>query len=69
MWRYCNIHTVFKKCLNELKHLIKSTYCFVVSQIRRQMIDGKPGQKKIKTLVKSVDKVRYLHILQADMFH
>uniref|UniRef100_W5KJZ8 Calcium channel, voltage-dependent, alpha 2/delta subunit 2a n=1 Tax=Astyanax mexicanus TaxID=7994 RepID=W5KJZ8_ASTMX len=25
-------------------------------EIRRQMIDGRPGQKKIKTLVKSVDK-------------
>ncbi|KAI5619545.1 voltage-dependent calcium channel subunit alpha-2/delta-2 isoform X2 [Silurus asotus] len=28
-------------------------------EIRRQMIDGKPGQRKIKTLVKSVDK-RYI---------
>ncbi|XP_056292352.1 voltage-dependent calcium channel subunit alpha-2/delta-2a isoform X3 [Pseudoliparis swirei] len=28
-------------------------------EIRRQMIDGKPGQKKIKTLIKSVDE-RYI---------
>ncbi|TSM36124.1 Voltage-dependent calcium channel subunit alpha-2/delta-1 [Bagarius yarrelli] len=28
-------------------------------EIRRQMIDGRPGQRKIKTLVKSVDK-RYI---------
>uniref|UniRef100_A0A8C3GAT0 Calcium channel, voltage-dependent, alpha 2/delta subunit 2a n=1 Tax=Cyclopterus lumpus TaxID=8103 RepID=A0A8C3GAT0_CYCLU len=27
-------------------------------EIRRQMIDGKPGQKKIKTLIKSVDEAR-----------
>lgn len=33
------------------------------------MIDGKPGQKKIKTLVKSVDKVWHLYILQTDNFH
>uniref|UniRef100_A0A8B9HHY2 Calcium channel, voltage-dependent, alpha 2/delta subunit 2a n=1 Tax=Astyanax mexicanus TaxID=7994 RepID=A0A8B9HHY2_ASTMX len=31
-------------------------------EIRRQMIDGRPGQKKIKTLVKSVDKRRIINI-------
>lgn len=31
-------------------------------QIRRQMIDGKSGQKKIKTLIKSVDEASHQYI-------
>lgn len=34
-------------------------------QIRRQMIDGKPGQKKIKTLIKSVDEASHQYETQS----
>lgn len=29
----------------------------VSTQIRRQMIDGKPGEMTIRTLIKSIDEV------------
>lgn len=32
-------------------------------QIRRQMIDGKLGEMTIRTLVKSIDEVRFLSVL------
>lgn len=35
------------------------------SQIRRQMIDGKSGQRKIKTLIKSVDEASHQHETQS----
>lgn len=31
-------------------------------QIRRQMIDGKSGQRKIKTLIKSVDEASHQYM-------
>ncbi|TNN83974.1 Voltage-dependent calcium channel subunit alpha-2/delta-2 [Liparis tanakae] len=34
-------------------------------EIRRQMIDGKPGQKKIKTLIKSVDEASHQYETQS----
>lgn len=36
--------------------------CFALLQIRRQMIDGKSGQRKIKTLIKSVDEASHQYM-------
>lgn len=48
------MYHVFVTCLRGKKK--KKDLVFVFFQIRRQMIDGRPGDMQIKTLIKSIDE-------------
>lgn len=47
--------------------LAKKIFCVFILQIRRQMIDGRPGDMQIKTLIKSIDEASKISLLTVNL--
>ena len=47
--------------------VVKISFCVYICQIRRQMIDGRPGDMQIKTLIKSIDEASQISLYSVNL--